>query len=157
MPRKTRRQYRKKNKRGGAANISTKLTEGMSKVTNKLETSMGNMRKSASSTRKNLLPELSGWKNWSLWGKKKAPASASSAPSSSAPASSASASSAPPTSAPPGPAPPVSAPPRPPASAPPALGGKRKSRRFRKKKGKVTLQGGRRRRSRKSKSRRRRR
>lgn len=142
MPRKTRRQYRKKNKRGGMSH--SKIASAINESTKGIMNTRDNVTRKARGL-------FSRFKLSNFFGSKKkdpqeqstrasAPVASASAPGSapgSAPTASSQSSSAPPAS--------------------PALGGKRKSRRFRKKKGKVTLQGGRRRRSRKSKSRRRRR
>ena len=139
MPRKTRKQYKKKTKRGGMniANRMRGMTEGADKT-------MRGMTKGANNTMKKIGEKTTGFfkfPKFSLFGKKtpqdgnKPPQDGNKPPQDG--------------NKPESPlAPPVEMqqPSKP-------MGGKRKSRRFIKKKGKVTLQGGRRRRSRKSKTR----
>ena len=142
MPRKTRRQYRKKNKRGGSA-LWNRITNFVRQGKHNVAATATKVKQGADDARQKVAGVVAGTQ------KKPRPA-----PEAAPPAASVS-------------QPPVSQEKRPvsqeqkhvsqeqkPGSG---TGGKRKSRRFRKKKVKVTLQGGRRRRSRKSKSRRRRR
>ena len=144
MPRKTRRQYRKKNKRGGMSHsrIVSAINEG---------------KKGISNTRDNVTRKARGFlsKFSNFFGSKKKQTSESKPlnempsrqerPAAEAGPAARSAARPAAGSTAPGPAASGST-----ASGSPEKGGKRKSRRFRKKKGKVTLQGGRRRRSRKS-------
>ncbi len=135
MPRKTRRQYRKKNKRGGMSH--PKIAAAINKSTNGIRNTRDNVTRKARGflskfsnffgSKKNPSPESNSSNRMSppQAGPAERPAAGSTEPGSKAPGSTA------------------------PAPAQ-GQGGKRKSRRFRKKKGKVTLQGGRRRRSRKS-------
>ena len=147
MPRKTRRQYKKKNKRGGMSH--PKIAAAINKSTNGIRNTRDNVTRKARGF-------LSRFKFSNFFGSKKNPSPESNSsngmsPPQAGPAERPAAGSTEPGSTAPGS--------KAPGSTAPAQGqgGKRKSRRFRKKKGKVTLQGGRRRRSRKSKSRRRRR
>ena len=151
MPRKTRRQYRKKNKRGGAdaeKRVTGKMSETMSETMKKTGENLSKMSEDTKNARQNVTRKARGlFSNWKWpWGKNSndrepSPPTASTA--------------SPPTASPPT-ASTASAAARPAASSQGPVqgkGGKRKSRRFIKKKGKVTLQGGRRIRSRKSKTR----
>jgi hypothetical protein len=153
MPRKTRRQYRKKNKRGGMSH---------SKITSALNESARGIRNTRDNVTRKARGFLSGFKLSNIFGSKKNPPPESNSSNEMSPTqgepTQAEPTQAKPAAAGPAAGTPAPAPPAQGLAQPQPTGGKRKSRRFRKKKGgKVTLQGGRRRRSRKSKSRRRRR
>ena len=135
MPRKTRKQYKKKNKRGGMNTIKN-MTENMKRKAGDMATNTKNQIDNAKERATKATSEAKGFFSRFIpsFGKKQPQKQMT-----------------------PGPAPPA------PSGQmgqmgqmgqqPEPTGGKRKSRRFIKKKGKVTLQGGRRIRSRKSKTR----